>query len=232
VERAQLQAVRTPAATRTWTPIAHASLLHQVERTIRINNLEVVTEAHALTHDGARYFGMLQVANGTNARDYSWVVGLRNSHDKRFPAGLVVGMSVMVCDNLAFCGEIQLARKHTRYIERDLPMLTENAIGQLVQRWHDQDVRIARYRETGVDDVMAHDLMVRAVDVGVCPVTTLPKILQEWRQPSHEAFAPRNAWSLFNGFTEALKGNLTLLPKRTTALTGLMDAAVGLAGRN
>ena len=32
--------------------------------------------------------------------------------------------------------------------------------------------------------------------------------------------------------TEALKGNLPLLPKRTQALHGLMDAHVGLVGRN
>jgi hypothetical protein len=33
------------------------------------------------------------------------VLGLRNSHDKRFPAGLVGGSAVFVCDNLAFSGE-------------------------------------------------------------------------------------------------------------------------------
>jgi hypothetical protein len=28
---------------------------------------------------------------------------------------------VFVCDNLAFSGEIKIARKHTRFIVRDLP---------------------------------------------------------------------------------------------------------------
>lgn len=232
VERAQLADVALPAATRTWVPLAHADLLHQVRRTILANNLSVVTESHSLSHDGARYFGLLQVANGANGADYSWIVGLRNSHDKHFPAGLVVGMSVFVCDNLSFSGEIQLARKHTRFIKRDLPLLTETAIGRLVERWHDQDIRIGRYRDATVSDAQAHDLVVRAVDVGVCPISKVPEVLREWREPSHADFRPRNAWSLFNGFTEALKGNLGLLPKRTTALHGLIDAHVGLAGRN
>jgi hypothetical protein len=69
---------------------------------------------------------------------------------------------------------VELARKHTVYIERDLPQLTERAIGQLVERWHSQDTRIARYREKTITDVAAHDLMIRAVDVGVVPVSTLP----------------------------------------------------------
>ena len=44
-------------------------------------------------------------------------------------------------------------------------------------------------------------------------------------RPLHE----RDVWSLFNSFTEALKdGNLAELPKRTEALNGLLDVAVGL----
>jgi hypothetical protein len=36
------------------------------------------------------------------------------------------------------------------------------------------------------------------------------------------------AWSLFNAFTEILKGHLDELPRPTQALYGLMDAACGL----
>jgi hypothetical protein len=35
-------------------------------------------------------------------------------------------------------------------------------------------------------------------------------------------------WTLFNSFTEVLKGNLNELPKRTEALHGLLDSYVGL----
>ncbi len=232
VERDALRAVHTPAATSTWQPVSHLRLIQQVEHALAASHLTIVNQAHALSHEGARYFGLLQIQNGSENPDYAWVLGLRNSHDKRFPAGIVAGASVFVCDNLSFSGEVELARKHTVYIERDLPQLTERAIGQLVERWHSQDTRIARYREKTITDVAAHDLMIRAVDVGVVPVSTLPKVITEWRVPAHEEFQPRNTWSLFNAFTEALKGNLPLLPRRTQALHGLMDAHVGLAARN
>jgi hypothetical protein len=49
-----------------------------------------------MTHDGHRYFGLLQIANGSSHADYSWVLGIRNSHDKRLPAGLVLGSQVFV----------------------------------------------------------------------------------------------------------------------------------------
>jgi hypothetical protein len=232
VERKAVEAVPTPLSTPTWSPLPHIRLVTQVERALRAANLGIVNQAHALSHGGDRYFGLIQVESGRNNRDYSLVLGLRNSHDKRFPAGLVAGAQVFVCDNLSFHGEVELSRKHTRFIGRDLPMLTETAIGQLQESWHSQEKRIDRYMEHVIDDRDAHDLMVRAVDGGVCPVTVLPKVVQEWREPSHEVFRERTVWSLFNGFTEALKGNLGILPKRTQALHGLMDGFVGLAGRN
>ncbi|RRJ94317.1 DUF932 domain-containing protein [Opitutaceae bacterium TAV4] len=232
VERTALREIHTPLSTPTWTPIPHLRFVEQVERALVSARLTIVNQAHALSHGGDRYFGLIQVQNGSQHSDYAWVLGLRNSHDKRFPAGLVAGSQVFICDNLAFHGEVQIARKHTRFINRDLHMLTERAIGQLVDRWHTQDERIARYRDVCIGNTEAHDLMIRAVDSGVCPVTTLPKVLEKWREPDHEAFRPRNIWSLFNGFTEALKGNLPMLPARTQALHGLMDGYVGLAGRN
>lgn len=232
VQKSELNAVRTPPATPTWSPVPHIRFIEQVERALFAARLFIVNQAHALSHGGDRYFGLIQVEGGRSNRDYSLVLGLRNSHDKRFPAGLVAGAQVFVCDNLSFHGEVRLSRKHTRFIGRDLPLLTERAIGQLQEKWHRQEERIDRYMAYALDDRDAHDLMVRAVDVGVCPVTVLPKVVQEWREPRHEVFRERTVWSLFNGFTEALKGNLPLLPGRTQALHGLMDGYVGLAGRN
>ena len=140
VERSQLALVNTPARTATWVPIAHDRLLAGVIGSLEQNHLTVVSESHGLTADGARYFGLLQVVNGHNAEDFGIVIGIRNSHDKKFPAGLVVGAAVFVCDNLSFSGEIKLARKHTAHVERDLPQLINRAMGKLT------DQRPARQR--------------------------------------------------------------------------------------
>ena len=60
----------------------------------------VANEAHALWSDGLRYFGLLEVTNGAAHDDYGLVIGLRNSHDKSFPASIALGSGVFVCDNL------------------------------------------------------------------------------------------------------------------------------------
>lgn len=232
VERDQLAASKTPEPTRTWQPIPHHHLLDQVESSLDGYSLRVISEAHGVWGEGQRYFGLLELANGHAQTDYSLVLGLRNSHDKSFPASICVGSSVFVCDNLAFSAEVVIARRHTRFIERDLPSVVSRAIGQLGELRVAQDTRIASYCQTELSDVTAHDLAVRAVDAKVLPASRLPALLEEWRRPRHKEFTERGrtAWRLFNAFTETIKGrNLAALPRRTQILHGLMDSACGIA---
>jgi Domain of unknown function (DUF932) len=233
IDREVIATCPTPQATDTWQPIPHGQLLGLVTDTLERNGLEVVNQAHALGRDGDRYFGLLEVRNGQPVEDYSLVVGLRNSHDMSYPAGLVIGSSVLVCDNLAFSGEVVLARRHTVHIQRDLPQLVNRAVGQLGDLRHQQDERIDAYKHTRLADALAHDLFVRTVDSRVLPVTKLPHALKEFREPSHAEFLDdghRTAWTFFNSVTEVLKGRtLDALPRRTQALHGLLDSACGLA---
>jgi hypothetical protein len=228
VDRNQLINVPTPEATDTWYPIPHFELLDQVTKTLQRSGLEIVSEAHGLARDGNRYFGMLQVANGHNPDDYGLVVGLRNSHDKSFPGALALGSGVFVCDNLAFSGEIKLARKHTRFIRNDLPGLVQKAVGLLGAHREKQDLRIAAYKQHELQDIETNNILINALDADIIGATQLPKVLAEWRNPLHEDFKPRTAWSLFNAFTEIAKGNVNLAYGRTQKLHGLMDSVCNI----
>lgn len=232
VERQQVQDCLTPANTETWYPIAHMDFITGVEKALEAANMRVIEQAHSLTKEGNRYFGLFQIANcQSTGDDYSYVLGMRNSHDKSFPAGLVVGSQVFVCDNLAFSGEIKIARKHTRFISQDLPKLTGSAVGMLAEKWTLMTDRIKTYKETEISDRDAHDFIVRSLDVGATTLQQVPSIISEWRAPRHPEFAAdKTAWRLFNAFTEVGKEtSLALLPKRTITLHGLMDAQVGFA---
>ncbi len=230
VAREALSAVVTPEHTETWYPIPHLDFVNRVESALTAANMRVVEQAHSLTKAGDRYFGLFQVSNcQQTGEDYSYVLGLRNSHDKSFPAGLVVGSQVFVCDNLAFSGEISIARKHTKFIMDDLPKLTGNAVGMLAEKWTLMTDRIERYKTSELTDRDAHDFVVRSLDVGAATTLQLPAIIKEWRTPRHPEFAAaKTAWRLFNAYTEVQKEtSLMMLPKRTISLHGLMDAQVG-----
>ena len=231
VDRFEVQRSPTPEPTDTWFPIPHRDILHGIEGQLQSSGLDIVNEAHALDKNGDRYFGLLQVQNGEQSPDYSLVVGIRNSHDKAFSAGIVVGSGVFVCDNLAFSGEIKIARKHTRNIGRDLGGLLNRAVGKLGDQRQRQTQRIDAYKRTELGDIQAHDLVVRAMDSGVVAGSAVPKVLSEYRNPRHEEFKDGfTAWRMFNAFTEVLKAsNLFDRPRRTTALHGIMDTASGIA---
>ena len=229
VPRKALAAVPTPRPTDTWQPIPHETYVHRIEQALPGYGLSVVQEAHAITHDGTRYFGLVQVQNGCSSPDYTWVLGLRNSHDKSLPAGLVAGSQVFVCDNLAFSGEVQISRKHTPNILRDLPGLVDNALTRLLGLFRFQDLRVERYRATRLSEHDAHDLTIRALDSGVVCASKIPEVLKEWREPRYKEFEPRTVWSWFNSVSETAKGALHLLPRRTQALHRLCDDFVGVA---
>jgi hypothetical protein len=75
-----------------------------------------------------------------------------------------------------------------------------------MDRWHHQDQRIGAYKAKNLPDSSAHDLIIRSTDVRACTPRQIPAILKEWRNPQHEEFHARTLWTLFNSFTEILKG--------------------------
>ena len=230
VERGQVETTATPTATDTWHPIPHMALINMLLERLPDYGMNVVQEAHGVYKDGERYFGMFQVANDQADDDFGLVFGLRNSHDKTFPAGLCLGSGVFVCDNLAFSAEIVIGRRHTKNIMRDLPNLVSTAVGKLVQARIDQARRLEAYKQTELTDTQAHDLIIQALRGNAINTTRVPKVVEQWHTPAHPEFAAeKNAWRLFNGFTEVYKEtSLTELPNRSTRLHGIIDAACGL----
>lgn len=229
VTRDALNRIETPAPTLTWHPIPHTQLLQTVEQTLAGSGLQVAEEAHGVARDGLRYFGVLAVRpEHEERRDYGLVIGLRNSHDKSFPAALAVGSRVFVCDNLAFSSEIVLARKHTKNILRDLPMLVSRAVGKLGDHRGLQDRRIEAYKRTRLDDRAVDHLIMEAYRRRIINLQRIDDVWQGWKEPQYEEFRDRTAWSFFNAVTEALKGAYFALPARTQALHGLLDDVTGV----
>lgn len=237
VKRDDLGGIVTPAGTDTHRPIGHLELVTTVEQQLAtVGNMRIVHETFGMTPDGMRMFGLLQVANcQETGDDYAYVLGLRNSNDKAFPAGVCVGSGVFVCDNLSFSSEITLARKHTKHILDDLPALVATTIGQLASHWTDQNTRIAAYKNTPLDDDQAIALLIKAYRQDVFNWNRGNDILNEWDKPRHEEFAPRTLWSFFNAVTECLKPKsdskatgLWSLPARTGRLHSICDGRAGL----
>jgi len=233
VDYDRVAASHTPEATDSHQPIPHSHLVDLVRDQIETSKLRIVDESHGLTKDDNRYFGLMRLA-GTDAdrQDYGAVLGIRNSHDKRFPAALAIGSSVFVCDNLAFSGEVKLARRHTKHILGDLGNVVARTFGKLTEAWVNQNTRFDAYKEQGLSRLEAHDLIIQGFQRGACTSTQIRRVLEQYHTPNHPEFQERNAWSLFNAFTEVLKGNLNELPKRTQSLHAVFDGHCGVLLEN
>lgn len=233
VEQEQVAVVATPSGTDSWHPIPHQKLIDMVVERLPDYGLSIIQSQHALMREDHRYFGLFQVqADGeVFSPDYGLVLGLRNSHDKSFPAGLCLGSGVFVCDNLAFSAEVVIGRRHTVNILRDLPLLIQKALGRLVTSRLDQEKRIEAYKTTEVTDQQAAHMLFQACEAKAVTKTQLKDVWDQWKAPNHHEFVEggKTVWRLFNGVTEVQKGiNPFELSSRTQRLHPLLDVACGI----
>jgi len=240
VELDQVQAVNTPeveyrkernkdgSLSVSYQPISHNLLIDKTRKHLDQGGFEVVDECHNLARDGKRYFGLFEVTHPSRENaERGTIVGLRNAHDKCFPAGLCAGDAPFVCDNLIFTNQVKLARRHTKNILGELDQVISRTLGRLFDFWVGQDNRVDSYKAFDLNNPQVNDLVIRAYKAGAIPKTKIADVVDQWESSDHDAFRDRNMNSLYNAFTEVYKGNLIALPNRSEALHSVLDSEVG-----
>jgi len=211
----------------SYQPIAHHDVVERTKGFLDSNGFTIQDEVHSLARDRKHYFGLFSVDHPNRvSTDRGCVVGIRNSHDKTFPAGLCAGDAPFVCDNLIFTNTIKLARRHTRNILNDLDFTINRALGKLFGFWHGQDSRIEAYKNLEINNAKANDIIIRACKAGALPKSKIIDVVDQWESSDHPEFWDRNVNSLYNAFTEVYKGNLVALPNRSEALHSVLDGEV------
>lgn len=212
----------------SYQPISHNLLIDKTRKHLSDGGFSVVGESHNLARNGQRYFGLFEVTHpNREAKDRGTIVGLRNAHDKCFPAGLCAGDAPFVCDNLIFTNEVKLARRHTKNILAELDHVIARTLGRLFDFWIGQDKRIESYKNHELSDSQVNDIVIRACQAGAVPKSKILDVVNQWQSSDHPEFWDRNVNSLYNGFTEVYKGNLVALPQRSEALHSILDTEVG-----
>ncbi len=220
VEATALPDLVMPEATKSHVPIAHADVVAMVKYSLGFYQHEIVEEHHAVTPDGARYFGVLSLKSPYG--DYTDTVGLRNSHDKKFPIGISFGSRVFVCDNLAFNGDHVIKRRHTANAKRDLPGLVAEVIEPLHDVRKAQHEQVQTYQNTVMTDEQADLMIMRLYREGVINVQRIAGVMNAWDNPPHD-WGDKTAWRLFNAATHALEGFVAESPEVTANLHQVID---------
>lgn len=204
VTREALRMISAPEATATFQPIPHIELVEMLDQVLVQCEIRIRAEEFALRRDGAALFGVLELAYG-DVPDGTAAMGLRTANNKTMSIQICAGLSVFVCDNLVFRGDlIALRRRHTSGL--NLREELAGAVLRFQEHFGRLVAEIEALKQRELSDIEAkariHDVFAQSL----LPVRFLPAVSQSYFEPDLADFEPRTAWSLHNALTAAANG--------------------------
>ena len=224
-DRSEVARVDTPSGTSSWKPVPHIEVVNAVSEVVHAHHWQITREQYGLAREGLKMFGVMEI-NKTSSPEWTRCIGLRNSHDKSFSAGLTAGICVMVCSNLAFGGTTVLKRRHTSGFE--LMDLVDKAMDSLENEFLITETVCEEMKVLYLkDDDDARVRIMRAAELGVINSSDILTVFREFKQPRHDAFLEPTRWSLLNAMTEVVK---KYTPQRADHTYLALSRAFGLDG--
>lgn len=220
-------AIKVPEQTRTYTPVPNQELWEMLQRTAELKGLKLGIPQMGVAHKGQRLFGVADITNQDHLdKEVRLTLGFRNSYDGTMSVGVCFGSKVFVCDNMCFSGYTsdgqeavgQVHKRHSSDVFDGLQVRLEEAMSQFEVFRSYQDGFYNRLKESKLTDADAHHLIIQSVRAGAITGKDCITVANEWdfqargaqsedeQDRWHKEFLPRNAWSLFNAFTEVHKG--------------------------
>lgn len=206
----ELLTIPNPPQTPTYTPLGHYDFA--------VNVLTIASEilkgyifsgdAYALSTNGQKMFGVItyrKIKQQPEA-DLKLAIGLRNSHDGTMSAGLTVGSTVLVCDNMAFRGDITVMRKHSgKNMHRDLTDQIITAIYQSQYNFSKLQEDVQTMKAHPMNTQQKYEYVGLLTGEGILSPSQSSAAYKELWKPSHPEFTESTLWAGYNCVTEALK---------------------------
>lgn len=205
VTREDLKTIPVPEGTKSHQPLSHYEIVDVLEEALSFRHLTVVKDEYAVSADGMKMFGVMDLNNEFSEGRFS--IGLRNSNDKSMRLALTAGYRVFVCDNMAFSGDFTpLFHKHTKKLDlRDSISIAVDRIHRGFDRLGEQVQKMQRFMLTDNDaKLLIYQAFVEG-RIKSMPKHLLPVVHANYFEPKQEEFNTRNLWSLSNAFTSAFK---------------------------
>jgi hypothetical protein len=202
VDRNGLMNLPMPQATATHQPIAHVEIVEKLIETLSFRHIQVTGEQYAISKDGMRCFGTLELNNEWDGMTYA--IGFKNSNDKSCRLGMTVGMRVHVCSNLMLMGDYTpVFKKHSKSL--DLIDTLSIGVDKMQRSFEPMKGRILTWKATKLSVKEGQLLIYRAYLENKFPLQAMKQTHQEFFRPSYEEFEGRSLFSLHNAFTSAFK---------------------------
>ena len=146
-------------------PVPHIELVSTVKQAFSDRGYAVAREQYSVSHENARLFGTLDLVPTTGAPlveglEGGMAVGLRHANDQAFALGVIAGLRVFVCDNMAFSGgDRLLRRKHTTGLE--LVAEVDRGLDRTFHSYRDLVQLVDQLRDTELTDTRGEGPPVR-----------------------------------------------------------------------
>lgn len=204
ITREQLRGIVTPPGTATHKPIPHSEVVQALVETLGFRHIAVVRDEYAVSNDGMKMFGVLDLEAGIIGVRFS--IGIRNAHDKSMRLGLIVGFRVLVCDNMAFSGDFSpVLAKHSK----NFNLIDSLSVGvdRMQRNFEPMRKQVETWRGAQITDMTARMVIYAAFIEGEldAPSRLAHAVHRNYFHPEIEEFTPRTVWSLANSFTSAFK---------------------------
>lgn len=193
-----------PEATKTWVPIPYPQFADRMRGQAAHAGFQLVKEQYSLSKAGSQFFGVQSYKSAVPGLYIA--LGLRGSVNKTLAEGVTSGSSVIVCDNGIFQGDAyRQVRKNTPMAWPDICAIINAAVNASLKSTfaHENFRRVMA--ATPVPLHRGYEILGRLVGGQHIGAHTAAVAFEDWRNPRHEEFSTRNAWSLYNCVTEGLK---------------------------
>ena len=201
-------------------------VIEALTETLGFRHIGVVQEEYAVSKDGMKMFGALDLDTGMHGCRFS--IGIRNAHDKSMRLAMTVGYRVFVCENMAFSGDFQpVLAKHSKNFS--LTSALSIGVDEMQRNFDGMRMQVEAWRGSQLADVTAKLIIYRAfveADLEV-PRHLARPVHDLYFNPQYDEFQARTLWSLSNAFTSAFK-ELEPIPqfRATAKLAGFLQSAM------
>ena len=225
ITREELKVIPTPEASATHQPLPHNEIVEALVESLSYRQISVVREEYAVSDDGMKMFGVLDLETTFDGCRFS--VGVRNSNDKSMRLALTVGYRVLVCDNMTFHGDFTpVLAKHTKHLS--LVDILSVGVDRMQRSFEPMRKQVEAWKATRLPDEAAKLVIYQAFVEGKLDAAKhlARRVHDRYFNPQVEEFAPRTMWSLSNAFTSAFK-DLDPIPqfKATAELAPFLEVA-------
>lgn len=231
-----------PGSTHSYQALPNEHLVQMINDVAKQFGLKLTNERLGMDLKGMRFFGVNDVVGKTLFGDRAGLmIGFCNSYNKSMSARVCIGAKVFVCSNMAFHAYTDdltgvtgiAAHEHRINLYNGLFQRIKAAFETIETFREIQSDFYARLEESKLRKDRAYSIIVRAAQAGVINKTRILRVAQEWDRQGiepeskaqatelgwHPEFKARNAFSLFNAFTQIMKSKMAVNPVQANIQT-------------